>query len=227
MRRHIAFMLTIAMVTACSGGDAAPPAADKPAVEHTETVAATQAASDDTKRMNTEPYTGRFAKDPLLTADEVALIPADQLRLVRNEIYARHGRGFKSEDLQKHFDAKPWYATDPAYFDGRLTENDKKNAALLQSFEGTTKLATLGEFTNEHGVTVMFTDDKSLVEQNGGGMYEFLDETRHYASRGQWIITWTGAAAWNPEDPEVKQPQVWKLDLKQKTVTEQIDIPRG
>lgn len=31
------------------------------------------------------------------------------LRLARNEIYARHGRKFKSEDLQNYFGSKAWY----------------------------------------------------------------------------------------------------------------------
>ena len=32
-----------------------------------------------------------------------------ELRLMRNEIYARHGRAFRSEDLRAHFSAQPWY----------------------------------------------------------------------------------------------------------------------
>ena len=40
-------------------------------------------------------YLGRFSKD--------------QLRLMRNEILARHGWKFQSKDLQEYFGSKPWY----------------------------------------------------------------------------------------------------------------------
>ena len=40
---------------------------------------------------------------------DLAGMDADELRIARNEIYARHGRRFKSEELQSYFDAKSWY----------------------------------------------------------------------------------------------------------------------
>lgn len=38
---------------------------------------------------------------------------AEQCRIARNEIYARHGRIFKAEDLQMHFNSCSWY--EPLY----------------------------------------------------------------------------------------------------------------
>ena len=32
-----------------------------------------------------------------------------ELYIARNEIYARHGRGFKNKDLQEYFGSKSWY----------------------------------------------------------------------------------------------------------------------
>ncbi len=45
---------------------------------------------------------------PLTEADVAGLSAAD-LRIARNEIYARHGRKFKSQDLQDYFNSKGWY----------------------------------------------------------------------------------------------------------------------
>ena len=36
-------------------------------------------------------------------------LTGEQLRLARNEIYARYGRMFKTAELQAYFDAQPWY----------------------------------------------------------------------------------------------------------------------
>lgn len=42
----------------------------------------------------------------LLTGEELESISPDQLRVARNEIYARHGRQFTSPDLQTYFEAR-------------------------------------------------------------------------------------------------------------------------
>ncbi len=59
-----------------------------------------------------------------------------ELRVMRNEIYARHGRTFQAPDLQNYFSQRPWYRQNTSYSDGLLTEVDKANVKLLQDFEG-------------------------------------------------------------------------------------------
>ena len=48
----------------------------------------------------------------------------EELRLARNEIYARHGRKFDSKDLQDYFNSKSWYTPmyDPKEFDAMQNE---------------------------------------------------------------------------------------------------------
>jgi len=45
----------------------------------------------------------------LLTASDVENLTADELRLARNEIYARHGCYFEDEELQAYFESCSWY----------------------------------------------------------------------------------------------------------------------
>lgn len=71
---------------------------------------------------------------PLLPADlEGFSKPA--LRIWRNAIYARHGRTFKSEDLQALFNEYVWYKPDEAYTDDKLSDIDRANLELIQKFE--------------------------------------------------------------------------------------------
>ncbi|PID23620.1 YARHG domain-containing protein [Sporosarcina sp. P7] len=56
------------------------------------------------------------------------------LRIARNEIYARHGYIFKSEDLQKYFNSQTWYKPDPSYH-SELTDIEQHNVTLIQSLE--------------------------------------------------------------------------------------------
>lgn len=44
-----------------------------------------------------------------LTQEDLKGLTGEQLRLARNEIYARHGYQFESEDLKSYFESKDWY----------------------------------------------------------------------------------------------------------------------
>jgi len=74
----------------------------------------------------------------VLEESAVSDLFAEDLRILRNEIYARHGRVFtaaKSKDLQKYFEAQPWYKPDPEFKDDQLSETEFKNIALIKAAE--------------------------------------------------------------------------------------------
>jgi len=58
-----------------------------------------------------------------------------ELRVMRNEVYAHHGRVFQDAELQNYFSKKTWYRQNPAYSDELLTEVDRENARVIQEFE--------------------------------------------------------------------------------------------
>lgn len=45
----------------------------------------------------------------LLSEEEVEALSQEEMRIARNELYARKGRRFQSEDLQNYFDSQEWY----------------------------------------------------------------------------------------------------------------------
>lgn len=45
-----------------------------------------------------------------LSANEINKLSAKELRLARNEIYARHGYIFEDEELKEYFESKSWYS---------------------------------------------------------------------------------------------------------------------
>ena len=65
----------------------------------------------------------------------------EDLRILRNEIFAKHGRIFKDPKLQKYFEAQPWYKPDPNFTDANLptilSENEFKNIASIKTQEET------------------------------------------------------------------------------------------
>ena len=73
-----------------------------------------------------------------LTAADLAGLSKDQLRLARNEIYARHGRTFNDEELQAYFNSQSWYrgTVAPDDFDTAvLNEYEKANLLFIKDAE--------------------------------------------------------------------------------------------
>jgi hypothetical protein len=66
---------------------------------------------------------------------QLADLSRRDLRILRNTIFARHGRPFKSEILQQYFAQKEWYKVDKSYKDTDLTDVDKANIATIVKVE--------------------------------------------------------------------------------------------
>jgi len=73
--------------------------------------------------------------DKQITVDSLKDFSRRDLRLLRNLIYARRGRPFKSALLQEYFQSVDWYKSDPAYTDARLKALDKRNINVILSVE--------------------------------------------------------------------------------------------
>src|SRR5881392_1076214 len=58
-----------------------------------------------------------------------------ELRLLRNEIYARHGRIFKTTWIQQYFGNQPWYDPKEDFKDEDLTGPDKTNIETIVAYE--------------------------------------------------------------------------------------------
>jgi hypothetical protein len=60
---------------------------------------------------------------------------AEDLKVLRNEIYARHGRIFKDAQLQKYFESQPWYKPNPDFKDEQLNEIEAANLKKIKEAE--------------------------------------------------------------------------------------------
>lgn len=73
-----------------------------------------------------------------LTDSELINLSLDDLRIIRNEIYARHGRMFKSSSLRNYFSAYTWY--EPKAYDDEKIEREfnvfeRYNVSKIESVE--------------------------------------------------------------------------------------------
>lgn len=73
------------------------------------------------------------SSERLLSADELGNYSALELRIARNEIFARNGFRFKDASLRAHFSQFGWYK--PSTDNVQLSATEKANVALLKSAE--------------------------------------------------------------------------------------------
>lgn len=83
-------------------------------------------------------YVIPISSNVLLTKDALLNMSDNELWIARNEIYARHGRGFDNEYLQRWFDACSWYEkTKEAgeFDDAVLSQIEKDNLDVIKEAE--------------------------------------------------------------------------------------------
>ncbi|MFN0201157.1 MAG: YARHG domain-containing protein [Bacteroidia bacterium] len=73
--------------------------------------------------------------EKLLAEADVENLLKQELRIMRNEIYARHGYSFKMKDMRSYFDQQDWYIPTTTDVRDALTEVEEKNVALLKRYE--------------------------------------------------------------------------------------------
>lgn len=77
----------------------------------------------DAARMAANDYVFPQSSSEYLIRDDLEGKTGEELRIARNEIYARHGRRFNDKTLQWYFDAKSWYQ-------GTVAPGDFKESVL-------------------------------------------------------------------------------------------------
>jgi hypothetical protein len=75
----------------------------------------------------------------LLNSDDLKDKNINELRIMRNEIFARHGYIFNSDDLTKYFSKMDWYEPKYSNVDSLLTETDKENIQTIINQENIAK----------------------------------------------------------------------------------------
>ena len=83
-------------------------------------------------------YSGNFPKASIsaLTKEQLQKLNKFNLKVMRNEIFARYGYIFRSGgSMDNYFKSQSWYRPQHKNVDNFLTELEKKNIVLIQQFE--------------------------------------------------------------------------------------------
>lgn len=152
----------------------------------------------------------------LLADGDLRTLSKDELRLARNEIFARRGRYFNSPDLTARFSKFAWYV--PRTWDPQLNAVEKANVALIDRYEAGAPA--------QGGFIFSDSDRRLLTSADLRGLSS--DELRIarneiFARRGRYFeaadlkarferFPWYSPNTWNPKLNSVEEANVALLD---------------
>lgn len=89
----------------------------------------------DNNAIDESEYEYEYLREREMTYADVEGKSAEELRLMRNYIFARRGYIFESEDLKEYFEQFSWYV--PLYYDvtPRLSDIEKYNVNFIKEYE--------------------------------------------------------------------------------------------
>lgn len=130
-----------------------------------------------------------------------------ELRLLRNEIYARHGRMFRAEWLQQYFYTQPWYAPQENFKDEELSGNDKLNVETIVKYENRIHEELSTKPIARALLEGLFLEDASQMRQE------------IYARHGKvfkepWLQTYFSSFAWYQADPDFTEANLTEVEKK-------------
>lgn len=97
---------------------------------------------DDDTAIDDDTYIFPNSDTEYLTKSDLSGMSKSEINLAKNELYARHGRKFKSKELQEYFESKDWYVPkySPKQWDKKgdsffFNKYEIKNRDLLKKYE--------------------------------------------------------------------------------------------
>src|SRR5215813_243749 len=147
-------------------------------------------------------------EDKPITEEMLHGLSLNELRLLRNEIYARHGRGFQAEWLSQYFAEQPWYLYDQNFKDEELSGFDKQNVLTIVAYENKLHDDLGRKLISRSLLEGLFIEDAAKMRQE------------IYARRGKvftkepWFQKYFESFAWYKADPSFTDAQLTDIEKK-------------
>lgn len=170
-----------------------------------DTIAAAQKKS---RKVALAPGDMELFENKLIAANMLHGLSLNELRLLRNEIYARHGRQFQAPWLSQYFFSQPWYQPNENFKDEDVTGSDKTNVETIVAYEKKIHDELGSKPVTRSLLDGLFIEDAVKMRQE------------IYARRGKvftkelWFQTYFESFAWYKANPEFKDEQLNELEKR-------------
>jgi hypothetical protein len=148
-----------------------------------------------------------FFENKAITDQMLQGLSLHELRLLRNEVYARHGRMFRAEWLQQYFFFQPWYTADENFKDEELSGNDKLNVETIVKYENRIHQELGAKPITASLLEGLFIEDASQMRQE------------IYARHGKvfkeaWLQKYFSSFDWYKADPNFTEASLTDVEKK-------------
>ena len=130
-----------------------------------------------------------------------------ELRLLRNEIYARHGRQFRAEWLQQYFFSQPWYTPDENFKDEELSGSDKLNVETIVRYE-----TKLHQGLSTTPITRALLD--GLFLEDAAQMRQEIYARHGKVFKESWLQKYFSSFDWYKADPNFTDASLTEVEKK-------------
>lgn len=167
-----------------------------------------EAAQKKSRKIAIAPGDMELFEDKLIAPTMLHGLSLNELRLLRNEIYARHGRQFQAPWLSQYFFSQPWYQPDDNFKDEELSGKDKLNVETIVAYE-----KKIHDELGTKPITKVLLD--GLFIEDAVKMRQEI-----YARRGKvftkepWFQTYFESFAWYQANPEFSEASLTELEKR-------------
>jgi hypothetical protein len=106
-----------------------------PSTKTPTTTAPSSTSTDTSQKTLSNDYVITDSDTRVISQSELTGFSPWELKVARNEIYARHGRPFVHKDLQCYFAKQSWYKIDSNFSESMLSVVENKNVATIKAYE--------------------------------------------------------------------------------------------
>ncbi len=149
-------------------------------------------------------YDGFWKKDIEISVIDLIPFYPGNLGKIRNEVFARYGRTFKTRSYQDYFLSTDWYKVIPEYQESWPSRIDMRNAQLIFSVERpqysrdqVNKIVLQNIQYTGNNINITFTGSDTVIWSDTrvdfGGMYGSNGQNNHnmrWIYFGDWILVY-------------------------------------
>ena len=169
-----------------------------------ETIAA---AHKKQRKLALSPGDMELFQDHLITEEMLRGLGLHELRLLRNEVYARRGRTFGSGWLQQYFEFQPWYEPSQSKREPVLSEIEKKNVETIVRYENSLREGLSTKVISQSLLEGLFLEDASKLRNE---IY-----ARHgKVFKEKWLQKYFSSFDWYKPDPQFSERSLSQIERK-------------
>jgi hypothetical protein len=169
---------------------------------------AIEAAQKKARKVALAPGDMELFENKLISPQMLHGLSLNELRLLRNEVYARHGRQFQAPWLSQYFYGQAWYQPNENFKDEELSGPDKTNVETIVAYEKKIHDELGSKPVTRTLLDGLFVEDAVKMRQ------EIYARRGKVFTREPWFQTYFESFAWYKANPEFTETQLSELEKR-------------